>query len=255
MERAIAAIGVCALLAANAAEAQTLRGSRASMDRQFSVAVQHDYSFLDNAKDVSKFVTLGLLVPVRSGTHFELAEVSYPYARPGVRTFIDRLSSQYYAACRERLVVTSLTRPTVKQPRNASDQSVHPAGMAVDLRISRSTKCRNWLEKTLLALEKNGVLDATRERRPAHYHIAIFPQQYLTYVARLDGRGATMLASNTEPAGAASTNADARTTRTVVTADAPQKRRQRPSIIACTAAIRSGRLPSVTAPACRSSRR
>jgi LysM repeat protein len=206
MERAIAAIGVCALFAATAgtaaptASAQSLRGSRASMDRQFNVAVQHDYSFLDNTKDVSRFVSLGLLVAVRPGRHFELAQVSYPYARPGVRTFIDRLASQYFAACGERLVVTSLTRPTGKQPRNASDQSVHPAGMAVDLRISRIAKCRTWLERTLLALEKNGVLDATRERRPAHYHIAVFPQQYLTYVARQDGRGATLLAADVQSA-------------------------------------------------------
>jgi len=201
MDRAIAAIGVCALLAAAPAHAaQTLAGSRASVDRQYTVAVQHDYSFLDNTKDVSRFVNLGLLVPVRPGRHFELAEVSFPFARPGVRTFIDRLSSQYFAACGERLVVTSLTRPTGRQPRNASDQSVHPAGMAVDLRISRLAKCRTWLERTLLALEKQGVLDATRERRPAHYHIAVFPQQYLTYVARLDGRGATRLAADVQHA-------------------------------------------------------
>jgi LysM repeat protein len=154
-------------------------------------------------------VSLGLLVPVKPGRHFELAQVSYPYARPVVRTFIDRLSSQYFAACHERLVVTSLTRPTGRQPRNASDQSVHPAGMAVDLRISKIAKCRNWLEHTLLALEKQGVLDATRERRPAHYHIAVFPQPYLTYVARLDSRGATRLATNVQPGSAPTRVADA----------------------------------------------
>jgi len=164
------------------------------MDRQYTIAVQHDYSFLDNTRQVNRFVDLGLLVPVRGGAYHELVEVSFPYARPAVRTFVERLSAQYFSACREKLVVTSLTRPTGRQPRNASDQSVHPAGMAVDLRISRAPKCRSWLERTLLSLEKTGVLDATRERNPAHYHIAIFPQQYLAYVARL--QSGTRLASN-----------------------------------------------------------
>jgi LysM repeat protein len=200
MERAIAAIGACMLWTVTTAGAQTLKGSRASVDRQYAVAVQHDYSFLDNTKDVGRFVDLGLLVPVRGSSNFELASVSFPYARPGVRTFVDRLAQQYRAACGERLVITSLTRPTGKQPRNASDQSVHPAGMAVDLRISKLSRCRSWLERTLLALEKQGVLDATKERRPAHYHVALFPQQYLTYVARVENRSATKLAANTSNA-------------------------------------------------------
>jgi hypothetical protein len=83
--------------------------------------------------------------------------------------------------------VTSLTRPLNRQPRNASDLSVHPAGMALDLRTSRRSSCRRWIESTLLSLEKKGVLEATRERRPAHYHVAIFPTSYLHYVSALTG--------------------------------------------------------------------
>jgi nucleoid-associated protein YgaU len=62
--------------------------------------------------------------------------------------------------------------------------------MAVDLRISKKRSCRNWLERTLLSLEKQGLLDTTRERYPPHYHIALFPEPYTQYVARLT-RGAT----------------------------------------------------------------
>jgi hypothetical protein len=122
---------------------------------------------------------------VYSTTDLLLDRVSFPYARPAVRMFIERLASQYRAATRERLVVTSLTRPLDDQPRNASPLSVHPAGMAVDFRRPSKASSRQWLEKTLLSLENKGVIDATRERRPAHYHVAVFPDKYATYAATL----------------------------------------------------------------------
>ena len=100
-----------------------------------------------------------------------------------MKTFIERLSDQYRDACGERLVVTSLTRPITRQPPNASAISVHPTGMAVDLRRSDSSGCRQWLETVLLDLEGKGVLEATREQYPPHYHVAVFPNPYLQYVA------------------------------------------------------------------------
>lgn len=165
------------------------------MVRQNRVARDHDFTFLRNDAHVRKFVALDLLVPVRGNADYELASVSYPYARPALKLFIERLGSQYRSACGEKLVVTSLTRPLDEQPRNASDLSVHPTGMAVDLRVSNSSKCRSWLERTLLSLERTGVLDAIRERRPPHYHVALYPNPYMAYVERLTG-GSAQLASN-----------------------------------------------------------
>lgn len=182
----VALLGV--LLLASGVQAQTLRGSNASMVRQNTIAKDHDYTFLRTSGDVSRFVDNGYLVPLRGNANYELANVSFPYARPQVATFIQRLSSQYHSACGERLVVTSLTRPQSRQPRNASSRSVHPTGMAVDLRVSDRRSCRNWLENTLLSLERQGILDATREYRPPHYHIALFPSQYESYVSRIASR-------------------------------------------------------------------
>ncbi len=168
--------------------AQSLRGSPASLDRQNTIARQHDFTYLRNHTHVQRFVGLGLLVPVRRTPDTDLVAVSFPYARPEVKLFIDRLSAQYRAACGEPLVVTSLTRPRASQPRNASPRSVHPTGMALDIRMSRNSACRRWLESTLLSLERARVLEATRERRPPHYHVAIYPQQYERYVAALRSR-------------------------------------------------------------------
>lgn len=176
---------VALLLSAAAADAQSLRGSRASLDRQNRVARGHDYTYLGTSVEVDKFVKLGLLVPIRGNGDYELASVSFPYAREELKVFVERLAQQYRAACGEKLVVTSLTRPQSRQPANASSRSVHPTGMAVDLRLSRTPACRGWLEKVLLQLESKGLIEATRERRPPHYHVALFPEPYRRYVATL----------------------------------------------------------------------
>ena len=165
-----------------AAWGQSLRGSAASLDRQERSASAHDFTYLRSPTQVESFVKAGYLVQVRPNRDFDLHGVSYPFARPEVRTFVLRLSSQYRRACGEKLVVTSLTRPLSRQPRNASDRSVHPTGMAVDIRRSNTWSCRSWLEGVLLSLEGSGVLEATRESYPPHYHIAVYPQPYARYV-------------------------------------------------------------------------
>jgi LysM repeat protein len=193
MERVVFAVvaGALALAGSAPAAAQTLRGSPQAMQQQYRVAQDHDYTFLQTAAQVRRFVELGLLVRLPGNANYMLASVSYPYARPEVKLFIERLSAQYRAACGEQLVVTSLTRPVREQPRNASHLSVHPAGMAVDLRVSGRAACRNWLERTLMSLERQGVLNAIRESRPPHYHVALYPTPYTRYVDRLTNGAAT----------------------------------------------------------------
>jgi nucleoid-associated protein YgaU len=179
------ALAALLLMGEGQVEGQSLGGSEASVNRTHRQAENHDFTFLTTSSQVRRFADAGYLIRVRPNRDFTLNDVSFPYARPEVATFIQRLGAQYRRACGEQLVVTSLTRPTSRQPRNASVLSVHPTGMAVDLRRSRSSTCRRWLESTLLYLEEAGVLEATRERTPSHYHVAVFPRQYGEYVARL----------------------------------------------------------------------
>lgn len=174
-------------LLACSAQAQSLRGSSASMERQNSEAIRYGYTFLQSAASISSLVTNGQLQRIVPDRHLVLHDVSYPYARPEVKLFLDRLSAQYHAACGEKLTVTSLSRPIDRQPANAASNSVHPTGMAVDLRIPSRRSCRSWLEKTLLSLEATAVLDVTRERRPPHYHVAVFTKSYKQYVASRTG--------------------------------------------------------------------
>jgi hypothetical protein len=167
-----------------AVHAQSLDGSRESLIRQNLEAQEQGFSYLRTVADVQEFANLGLLVPVRGSADYELAgdEVSFPVARPEVKTFLDWFGRRYHAGCGEPLVVTSLTRPTSRQPRNASEISVHPTGIALDLRRSDRTACRQWLEANLLDLEGKGVIEATRERWPAHYHVAVFGPALTRYL-------------------------------------------------------------------------
>jgi hypothetical protein len=197
-----ATVAVLLSVGPRGASAQSLVGSSASLDIQNGVAREHDFTYLATASQLRRFVQSGYLVSVRPNADFELHAVSFPYARPEVELFIRRLASQYHASCGEKLVVTSLTRPLNMQPANASDRSVHPTGMAVDLRRSSSSRCRAWLEDVLLSLERTRVLEATRERSPAHYHVALFPKQYAAYV--------NMRVSNDALANASSPGVDLR---------------------------------------------
>ncbi len=181
----LAFLTTAALLLGSPLLAQNMKGSTTSITRQNQEALRYGYSFLENSQAIAQFVDRGILVRISTNRSMELHDVSYPYARPGVKMFLDRLSTQYQSACGEKLTITSLTRPINRQPTNASSASVHPTGMAADIRIPNKSGCRSWLERTLLSLEDAGVLDVTRERNPPHYHVAVFTQTYEHYVATL----------------------------------------------------------------------
>jgi len=215
MTSAIRASLLAALLAlpGRAAMASELAGSPASMVHQHAIAVEEDYSFLRTPADVQHMVDAGKLVPVKSAADYTLSGVSYPYTRPEVLSFIEHFSAAYHAATGSRLVVTSLTRPLDKQPANAHALSVHPAGMAVDLRVPADADDREFLEKSLLSMEKAGLLDVTRELHPSHFHIAVFATTFTPYAAKLDSisalekaaRAARLAAAPTPTARIAST--------------------------------------------------
>jgi hypothetical protein len=165
------------------------------MLRQHDIAELQDLTFARTPEDVQALIKAGKLIPLKGNAHYTvLPGVQFPYAQPEVRLFIERLAEQYHKGTGEKLVVTSLTRPVSMQPNNSHRLSVHPAGMAVDLRVSKKSKSRAWLESVLLKLEKQELLDITRERYPPHYHVAIFPEAYRAHVEELIGPQAVALA-------------------------------------------------------------
>jgi hypothetical protein len=178
------------------AGAQSLRGSRASIDRMYRQARAERLSFFETPASVRRQVAAGRLVRLVASDDFTLHRVGYPFVRPATRTFVPRLSRQYAAACDEPLVVTSAVRPATRQPANSTRRSVHPTGMAVDLRKPTSGTCLRWLRSTLLELEGAGLLEATEEWSPPHFHVAVFPTRYARYAAaRARAEGGPRLAA------------------------------------------------------------
>jgi len=181
-----ALLAALAALPGRAAKASDLKGSPASMVHQHAVAVEEDYTFLRTAADVQRFVDAGKLLPVKSTSDYTLSGVSFPYTRPEVLSFVQHFAAAYHVATGHQLVITSLTRPLAGQPRNAHALSVHPAGMAVDLRVPTNAEDRQFLEHALLSMEQEGLIDVTRELHPSHFHIAVFAPTFEPYAARLD---------------------------------------------------------------------
>jgi hypothetical protein len=181
----LSAAGVALPLPASAA--QSLRGSHASVERMHRQAVQHDLHFYQTSAGIRRAAARRSLVRLRANRDYTLYRVTHPYVRSPVQTFVERLAAQYHRACGERLVITGAVRPATRQPWNASDRSVHPAGIAVDVRKPTSRACRSWLRRTLLSLERGGVIEATEEYGPPHFHVAVYPRPYTRYLARITG--------------------------------------------------------------------
>jgi len=160
---------------ASAAHAQSLRGSHAKVERAYDYAQQKGIDFAKSRRDITTGVRNGAYVPLTSNANIELKGVAIPYVLPATRDFVVQLAERYRVACRAPMVVTSAMRPTTLQRRirNGIEKSVHPTGMAVDLRAPRG-KCRPWLREELLAESRRGTVDATEERHPAHFHVTVF---------------------------------------------------------------------------------
>tara|TARA_B100002051_G_scaffold276205_1_gene323178 strand:+ start:3667 stop:4371 length:705 start_codon:yes stop_codon:yes gene_type:complete len=157
----------------------SLRGDNRKSVRQADL---HDFTRVKTAGRLQWFIQNGRMVRLTGSPYYTVSRgVSFPYVRPEVQTFIERLSRQHFQHCREKIVVTSAFRP--KNSRvNATPHSVHPTGMAIDISLPHSRKCRKWLNDTLLYLENHNVLEVAREYIRPHYHIAVFPRGYKQYL-------------------------------------------------------------------------
>ena len=174
------------------ATAQSLRGSRRSVNRMHDRAVASRLPFYKNARAVRVATARGRFVRLGGNADYRVAITGdAAVVLPTTRDFVRQLAARYRAACGERLVVTGALRPLDRRLANSSPRSVHPTGMAVDLR-KPSGRCLTWLRRTLLAQERAGLIEATEERRPPHFHIAVFPRaarttpRYAASVRRAD---------------------------------------------------------------------
>src|SRR3712207_3526984 len=175
--RLIRALLLCSVLSpalATGLPAQSLRGSQESVDHLYLVARASGLQFHATVRSARRAVAAGEFVPLSGNNDYvPKSRMSLPYATAEVRSYIEHLSAEYHSACGERLVITSALRPMSRRPRNGSVKSVHPAGIAVDVRKPKRRLCRDWLRQLLLQHEREGTIEATEEFRPPHFHIVV----------------------------------------------------------------------------------
>jgi hypothetical protein len=166
---------VLAAAAPRAAAAQSLRGSKDKVERAYQFAKRRGIAFTTSRADVREGAKEGDYVRLRPSANVRLKGVTEPWVRPATSAFVTSFGARFRRACGTPMVVTSAMRPTSVQRRlaNGVEKSVHPTGMAVDLRAPRGA-CRTWLRRELLAETRRGVVDATEERSPAHFHVIVF---------------------------------------------------------------------------------
>jgi hypothetical protein len=154
-----------------------LRGSKESVEKMYVFAQSHGLPFYLTPTNLKEAVDQGKLVQLTGDSTYELTHgVGFSYATPEAKQFVLAFAPRYLAACGTPLTVTSAARPISRQPRNSNPYSVHPTGIAVDLRRPPAGPCQTWLRNALAELEDKGFVEATEERHPVHLHVAVLTE-------------------------------------------------------------------------------
>jgi LysM repeat protein len=155
-------------------EPESLHGSRASVEKMYDFAQRYHYPFYLTPTNVDLAVAAGRLVPLTGDSTYELTRgVGFSYSTREAKQFVTAFAPQYLYACGMPLTVTSAARPLSRQPHNANPHSVHPTGIAVDIRRPPPGPCLDWVRDALARLESEGIVEATEEHHPIHLHVAV----------------------------------------------------------------------------------
>jgi hypothetical protein len=217
-----------------------LHGSQESVQKMWDFATMHGLTFYQTPRDIDRAVSEGKLVPLDGDASYQLTQgVGFSYATREAKQFVVSFAPQYAAACGAPLVVTSAARPTSRQPRNSNPYSVHPTGIAVDLRRPPAGPCQRWLRSALAELEEQGYVEATEERHPVHLHVAVLTEP--GKIAALPPLDVGVVAG--APSSAQRGGADVATRQTTTAVRVATARRSREARTAYARATRSGRSP------------
>lgn len=149
-------------------------GELSSSERQYMYATANDYQFMRSDSQYRQAIAEGYLVRLQ---HPDLVVAARrPYVLPSTAAFIYEIAEAFRGAGCSGLRVNDATRLLSERPSNGSVHSVHPAGMALDLRvINLDVRCYQVLSELLHDAEAALRTDTTRENRPPHFHIVVLP--------------------------------------------------------------------------------
>jgi hypothetical protein len=147
-------------------------GCQTTSEQQLQYAKGQQLTLVSTVAQYQERIANGYFVPLEGPYLLVLAD--RPYALPSTVKFIAEMSVAYNAAGCGKLVVRDALRLTSEQPPNGSPHSVHPAGMAVDIRTKYiPSVCADWLLSYVRLKESAGKVDATHELRPEHLHVVV----------------------------------------------------------------------------------
>jgi hypothetical protein len=148
---------------------------------------------------IRRFHAAGLLDSVRLRTRFYYLHqipAAYRYLRPWAKTFLDRLSREFYATFHQDLRVTSLIRTVawqrtlLRRNSNAADatgsyRSSHLTGATLDIsKHSMRPQAQAWMRQVLYGLARSGYLYAVEEFEQPCFHVMVYPT-YQDYVSKI----------------------------------------------------------------------
>jgi uncharacterized protein YcbK (DUF882 family) len=174
----------------NSAFAASLQGSPAAMERQNKQADKEKLSRL-HENQLEVFKKKKLLVPLPDGKHGVVVDPrhqeKYNWCRPWTRRFLVDLGKDFEKKFGRPIQVNSAVRSVEYQEllksRNANaakgksgpKRSSHLTGATVDIaKKDMSTEELAWMRNHLLALEKEGLIEATEEHVQPVFHVAVY---------------------------------------------------------------------------------
>lgn len=126
----------------------------------------------------------GFVLDEGIGSRAENDRGLYRTLRPWTYNFLRRLGAQYFARFRNSFTVTSMTRTIAYQRRLRSGNanaapanlSSHTTGATLDISWRGMTRPQIvWLSDILLRLERQELVQATREFQQPVFHVMVYP--------------------------------------------------------------------------------
>src|SRR4051794_24940192 len=88
-----------ALGGATTGAAQTLRGSRASVDLMYARAQESELDFMATAGEVYRALAAGTLKTLSFSDDLALDKAAFPFVLPATERFTDSLAKEFHSAC------------------------------------------------------------------------------------------------------------------------------------------------------------
>jgi Family of unknown function (DUF5715) len=164
------------------------RPSRDSLLRQNAEIDRLDLPRIRNEAELQQLIASGDLVPIVANETLRFdprLDPSRRYCRPWTRDFLDDLSSAYYEEFHSQIQVNSAVRTVQVQKklrrhnRNAAPEkgdtaSSHLAGITVDIQRRGMSRAQiQWVERYLMPLRDQGLVEPEEERHQWVFHVAV----------------------------------------------------------------------------------